>query len=171
MPDMPNPPRPPDAGGAAVWVGGNNSGRVLAGSGNVVGDGNVVATHGGVAGALDPEARRALVARVREELVAPLATAVAEAAPPEVRDRALGHVAELAEAVTAPAPDLTTMAYVRNWLVKHVPKVAGAVTSLVVHPLVGKLVEAAGEAAAAEFRERFGGAPPATPAGTRAGAR
>ena len=35
---------------------------------------------------------------------------------------------------------------------------AGAVTGIIVHPIVGRLVEAAGDAAVAEFRQRFGGA-------------
>jgi hypothetical protein len=49
------------------------------------------------------------------------------------------------------------MEYVKRWFVKNLPGLAGAVTSIVVHPIVGKLVEAAGDALAAEFRRRFGG--------------
>ena len=33
---------------------------------------------------------------------------------------------------------------------------AGAVTSVIVNPIVGKLVEAAGETVSEEFRRRFG---------------
>jgi hypothetical protein len=85
---------------------------------------------------------------------------VAAAAPtPEVAASAAERVAELESAVM-PAeggePDLTTMEYVKKWFVKNLPVLAGSVTSLVVHPVVGKLVTAAGDAAVAEFNRRFG---------------
>ena len=64
---------------------------------------------------------------------------------------------ELASAITAEEPDLTTMEYVKRWFGSHLPGLAGAVTGVVVHPVVGKLVEVAGDALAAEFRRRFGG--------------
>ena len=79
-------------------------------------------------------------------------------APPEKKDAALERVDELEEAITAQEPDLPTMEYVKRWFVRNLPDLAGAVTSVVVHPIVGKLVEAAGDALAAEFRRRFGGA-------------
>jgi hypothetical protein len=49
------------------------------------------------------------------------------------------------------------MEYVKGWFAKHLPGLAGAVTGVIVHPIVGKLVEAAGETLAAEFKRRFGG--------------
>ena len=64
---------------------------------------------------------------------------------------------ELEKAITAEAPDLATMEYVKRWFARHVPGLAGAVAGVVVDPVVGKLVEMAGEALAAEFRRRFGG--------------
>ena len=45
-------------------------------------------------------------------------------------------------------------------MIKHLPAVAGSITALVFHPILGKLVEAGGDALAAEFRRRFGSAPP-----------
>jgi hypothetical protein len=81
---------------------------------------------------------------------------VAAEAPTEQREAALERVGELKEAVTAAEPDLSTMEYVQRWFTRHLPGLAGAVVSLVVHPIVGKLVEAAGETVAAEFRRRFG---------------
>lgn len=81
---------------------------------------------------------------------------VAAEAPPEQRDAALERVGELEQAIVAEEPDLTTMEYVSGWFSKNLPKVAGTVTGLVVHPIVGKLVEAAGEALAGEFKRRFG---------------
>jgi len=74
------------------------------------------------------------------------------------KDAALEHVQELEQAITEKKPDLSTMEYVRNWFVKNLPGLAGAVTSVVVHPIVGKLVEAGGDALVGEFRRRFGGA-------------
>jgi hypothetical protein len=81
---------------------------------------------------------------------------IAQEAPAAEKDKALERVDELHEAVTAKEPDLTTMEYVRNWFVKNLPSVAGSVVSLIVHPLVGKLVEVGGEAIATTFRKRFG---------------
>ena len=77
-------------------------------------------------------------------------------APPEQQAAALERVDEVEQAVVAEEPDLTTIQYVRNWFVKNLPKLAGAVTGLVVHPVVGKIVEAAGDVAAAQFRKLFG---------------
>ena len=63
---------------------------------------------------------------------------------------------ELKEAVTAKKPDLTTMDYVKKWFVKKLPQVAGKVIGVLVNPIVGKVVEAGGEIAAAELKKRFG---------------
>jgi hypothetical protein len=79
-------------------------------------------------------------------------------APPEQQAAALERVDELEQAVVAEEPDLTTLQYVRNWFGKNLPKLAGAVTGLVVHPVVGKVVEAAGDLAASQFRRLFGDA-------------
>jgi hypothetical protein len=94
------------------------------------------------------ELRRAL-ADVRAQVEA--------AAPPDQKGAALERVDELAGAATAEKPDLTTMEYVRGWFARHLPQLAGAITSIVVHPIVGKLVEAAGDSLAEEWRRRFGG--------------
>lgn len=102
-----------------------------------------------------PEELQALAQRFRE-----VEQLVAAAAPPEQQDAAVERVRELEQAVTADEPDLTTMEYVRNWFVRHLPRMAGAVTGLIVHPIVGKLVGAAGDAVAQEFRRRFGGHTP-----------
>ena len=85
-----------------------------------------------------------------------LKTKIAQEVPPAEQEKALERVDELQEAVTAKEPDLTTMGYVRNWFVKNLPAVAGSVVSLVVHPIVGKLVEVGGDALTSTFRKRFG---------------
>ncbi|HEY74669.1 MAG TPA: hypothetical protein G4O00_00620 [Thermoflexia bacterium] len=103
-----------------------------------------------------PEVTEADLAALRQ-MLADLREKVAAEAPPEKKEAALERVQELEEAVTAEKPDLTTMEYVKQWFVKNLPGLAGAVTGVVVNPIVGKLVEAAGDALAAEFRRRFGG--------------
>jgi len=107
-------------------------------------------------GAAQPQVTEADWAELRQAL-ADLKAKVAAEASPEKKDAALERVNELEEAITAEEPDLTTMEYVKRWFVKHLPGLAGAVTGVVVHPIVGKLVEAAGDALVAEFRRRFGG--------------
>ena len=77
---------------------------------------------------------------------------------PEMKNAALERVQELEQAVTEEKPDLSTMEYVKNWFGKNVPALAGAVTSVVVHPIVGKLVEAGGDLLVKDFQRRFGGA-------------
>jgi hypothetical protein len=89
-------------------------------------------------------------------LIAELKAQVASTETGEKQATALGKVSELEEAITTKTPDVSTMEYVRNWFVKNVPQLAGAVTGLVVNPIVGKLVEAAGETVAHEFKRRFG---------------
>ena len=74
----------------------------------------------------------------------------------ETKAAALERMEELHEAVTGKEPDLTTMEYVKRWFTKNLPSLAGAVTGIVVNPIVGKVVAAAGEGLAAEFRRRFG---------------
>ena len=108
-------------------------------------------------GAARPQVTETELAELRQAL-ADLKAKVATEAPPEKKDAALERVEELEEAIIAEELDLSTMEYVKRWFVKTLPGLAGAVTSVVVHPIVGKLVEAAGDALAAEFRRRFGGA-------------
>jgi hypothetical protein len=97
------------------------------------------------------------LAELREALQALKARIVAEA-PPEQQAAALERVDELAESVVADEPDLTTLQYVQKWFGKNLPKLAGAVTGLIIHPVVGKIVEAAGDLAAQQFRQLFGDA-------------
>ncbi len=90
------------------------------------------------------------------QVMADLKTKVEAEAPSEKKETALKRVELLEEAVTAEEPDIDMMAYVKNWFIKNIPTLAGAVTSIIVHPIIGKLVEAAGDALVSEFHRRFG---------------
>jgi hypothetical protein len=94
--------------------------------------------------------------RALSELIERLKKQVLDAAPPDNKQPALERVGELEQALTGEKPDLSTIEYVRNWFAKNIPQLAGVVTSLVVHPVIGKLVEAAGETFTHEFKRRFG---------------
>ncbi|HEV7806130.1 MAG TPA: hypothetical protein VGO80_09940 [Solirubrobacteraceae bacterium] len=83
---------------------------------------------------------------------AQLRAQVAEQAPPERQAAAVERIDELEQATLAEKPDPTTIAYVGRWFQTNLPRLAGAVTGLVIHPLVGRIVGAAGEAIVAEFR-------------------
>jgi hypothetical protein len=89
------------------------------------------------------------------QLFAQLRNKVEYETPADKKDDALERVDELEQAVVEKKPDLSTMEYVRNWFVKNAPGVAGAVVSVVVHPIVGRLVEAAGDALTSDFKKRF----------------
>src|SRR4051794_7777180 len=90
-------------------------------------------------------------------LIVELAAKVAAEAPAGSRDSALERVDELGKALDPAEPRVHTLAAIRDWFVDHLPKLAGAVTSVIVNPLVGRLVEAAGDVASRQFTEFFGG--------------
>jgi phage gp29-like protein len=96
----------------------------------------------------DLSALRQAVEDVKAQIVAEV--------PPDQQTAALERVDELQEAVVAKEPDLTTLQYVRKWFGKNLPTLAGSITGLIIHPVVGKIVEAAGELAASQFRALFG---------------
>jgi phage gp29-like protein len=96
----------------------------------------------------DLSALRQAVEDVKAQIVAEV--------PPDQQAAALERVDELQEAVVAKEPDLTTLQYVRKWFGKNLPTLAGSITGLIIHPVVGKIVEAAGELAASQFRALFG---------------
>lgn len=91
-----------------------------------------------------------------QELFSILKAQIEQQAPPEKKEAALERVEELQEEIVSQKPSLSTMEYVRNWFGKNLPGLLGAVTSVVVHPIVGKVVEAAGGLAAEELKRRFG---------------
>jgi len=78
-------------------------------------------------------------------------------APPDKKDAALERVDELQKEITSQKPELSTFEYVRNWFARNLPSLLGSVTSLVINPLVGKVVESVGGLAASAIKQRFGG--------------
>jgi len=99
--------------------------------------------------------RYGLDARDLGTLFASLRSLVEEQAPPEKKQEALQAVNALKEAVKAEKPNVSKMEGVLDWFKKNVPQLAGAVASVIVNPIVGTVVQAAGEVAAQEFRHRF----------------
>ena len=89
------------------------------------------------------------------EAFAALRAEVERDAPPEVRDEAVKQADALKEATLGPKPDVSLMAQARTWFLKHAPGLLGAVTTVIVNPIVGKVVQAAGDAVAAEYRKYF----------------
>lgn len=138
---------PPTGEHYDVKIEGNTSGQIATGK-NIQQHQTVHAASSPVTTADMDELRAALAA---------LRTQVEAAAPPDEREGALMRVDELTKATLTEKPKLSTMEYVRDWFVDHIPQLAGAVTGVVVHPIVGKLVEAAGDSLAGEWRRRFGG--------------
>jgi hypothetical protein len=80
-------------------------------------------------------------------LFADLRSQVAAQAPPDQQQAAVERAQELEEALTADEPDLTTVQYVKSWFLKKLPSLVGLVTGVLVNPLVGKLVQCAGDSA------------------------
>lgn len=90
------------------------------------------------------------------ELFVSLKSDIEKEVSSELRESAIERVDELEETVTAKKPDFSTMEYVKKWFVKKLPTFAGKVMGVLVNPIVGKVVEASGEIAATELKERFG---------------
>ncbi len=126
-------------------IGGSVSGQVAVGN-----DNTQIQTSGPVSSATEAD-----LVELRQAVDA-LKAQVAAQAPPEKRSAAVERLDELHEAMTASKPKLSTMEYVRDWFVKNIPTMAGAVTAVVINPIVGKLVQAGGDALVAEFHHRFG---------------
>lgn len=107
-------------------------------------------------GDVDVKVTEAELGELRQAF-ADLRRQVAEAAPAEEREKAVEMVDEMERDTIADEPKPITIRYVRDWLLENVPDAAGAVLSIVVHPIVGKLVSAAGDRVVAEFQQLLGG--------------
>lgn len=138
---MPKQSKPKD--GISVNIKGDVSGQIVVGKNNTV---TKTIQNASVTQAELDDFRR-LLGELRNQVQAEV--------PVEKKDAALERVDELEQAVLEKKPDLSTMEYVKNWFGKHLPGLAGTVVGIFVHPVVGKLVEAAGDAVADEFKKRF----------------
>jgi hypothetical protein len=76
---------------------------------------------------------------------------VSAAVPESERPPALERVDELEQTIVADKPDLTTIHYVKQWFARKLPAAAALITSVLVHPLVGRLVGRAGDKIADEI--------------------
>jgi hypothetical protein len=94
-----------------------------------------------------------------ERLVAELQDQLAGLDIPHTKKLVGGEfVGQLGEELTKTEepPDASTIKVAGDWLLKNVPALTGALTSLFVNPIVGKVVEAAGDLAAKWVKERLG---------------
>lgn len=119
------------------------------------GDGNVQTQ---IHGASAKEVNEADLAEVRR-LIDELRARIEAEAPPEKKAEAVQQVKELEEAIQSKDPEDVPdrLSGVKSWFKRNLPALAGAVVSVVVNPIVGKVVEAAGTGLAAEVQRRFGG--------------
>ena len=130
-----------------VTIGDVGSGGQIA-----VGDANVQTSH---VGDTKIEITQADLSELNR-LVAELTEKVKAEAPAEKKDEAVQQVEELKEAINPQKPDVSRMRRVANWFKTHIPMLAGSVVSVIVNPIVGKVVEAAGEGLASEIKNHFG---------------
>jgi hypothetical protein len=160
--------KPATSSGPSISIGGNVGGSVTVGDHNIevgsVGPGANVVIGGESAQQIFDARQQARLSRVATpEEIASLAHAfhsldqrIAEAAPNEKKAEAQAQAEALKEAVAAEKPDVTAMAQAKAWFVESLPALLGAVTSVLSHPLVGRLVEAAGQFTVDRFRSRLG---------------
>ncbi|KUL46339.1 hypothetical protein [Streptomyces regalis] len=129
----------------------------------VVGSYNTVTYNEGVRAAPTP-VTEAQLAELHAQFIR-LRSAVAELG--EVNRSAEERLDELEEAVTSAEPDVSVMVYVRNWFLRTLPALAGTVTALIADPVVGQLVQQAGDQLALEYDRHFGTHRPESPASDR----
>lgn len=81
-----------------------------------------------------------------------LRSAVADA-PPDQREKALAEANEVEAAIVTDSPQPQRVRQALVWFRDNAPQLAGAVAGVLINPLVGKVVEGAGEAIADQFRD------------------
>lgn len=165
---MPRKKKKESGGGLSISIGGSVGGSVAVGDHNVqigsAGPGSTVIVGGETAQqSFDARQQASLARPLTPEEIASLADAfrsldkqIEQDAPAERKEEARQQVEQLKEAVAAEKPDVPAMEKARGWFVENLPAMLGAVTSILTHPIVGKLVEAAGEFTLDQFRQRLG---------------
>lgn len=146
------------AGSYTAHIGGGmRASQVAVGNDNV----QVQAEHSKVQILQGPAGREASPADLEElrRLIAELKARVEAEAPPDRKAEALQQVEELHQALEArdqdPADLPDRLGGIKSWFKRNLPTLAGAVVSVIVNPIVGKVVEAAGTGLAGEIERRF----------------
>lgn len=137
-------------GDISIKIGGDQSGQIAIGPNNNLQ--NTIITTNEQATVSDSTTTDVEILR---QMFTALRSQLSEAAPSEKQGSALERLNELEETILSEEPDLTTMQYIKGWFAKNMPTFAGAITSLLLHPLVGSFVEAAGTIAAGEFVKKL----------------
>lgn len=68
------------------------------------------------------------------------------------RNKAISKAEELNKGIIKEKPEPGKIEQLKGWLIDNVPEVAGAVTSLFVNPVIGRVVEKAGEMISARIK-------------------
>jgi hypothetical protein len=165
---MPRKKKKPADSRPSITVGGDVGGPIIVGDHNVhvgtAGPGSTLTVAGGsISQVLDASQQARLGRLATQDEIASLVNSIraldetirAEA-PPEAQAEALKQADEVKAAVTSEKPDVDRMARARQWFVEQLPGILGAVTGVLTHPVVGRLVEAAGEFTLKQFRARLG---------------
>jgi hypothetical protein len=129
----------------SIHIGGNVTGQVVSGQGNVVNWQTIQASGSVTVDELDQ--LHAAFNELRTRL---------EVDTEECADSAQDKLDELEEAITGEQLDIPTMEYVHGWFRRKLPGFASAVGKLIINPIVGKLVATAGDDLVSEFAHRFG---------------
>jgi hypothetical protein len=150
----------------SISIGGNVGGAVTIGDGNVqigsvASGGRVVVGAGSINDVFQEIKTLARFASPEElatfaNLFRALDQEIAKTVPPNEQAQAREQVEEIKTQVTRDKPDLSKLEQAQKWFVDHLPALVGGVTGILTHPLVGKIVESAGEFTLKQFRERLG---------------
>jgi len=163
-----NPEADPGNRSPSISIGGDVSGPVTVGDGNVV-IGSMQGSSSAVISGRDTSQQftsqqLAVLERVGTESEVQslgesfeeLKHSIEEEAPQELISEAQEQVDSLKAEITSEKPDLSAMEKVRTWFIENLPSILGTLTGIFTHPLVGKLVEASGEYTLSQFRQRLG---------------
>jgi len=132
-----------------VSIGGNNHGMVAAGT-NVTQSGTIGQANQDMV--VDPES----LLNALKPLISKLDQEVAATTPPEQQSAIKEKAEELKETILSGKPDVSTLGYLKAWFARNAPKLVGTVTSIIIHPIVGRLVEATGDILVTELYRRVG---------------
>jgi hypothetical protein len=149
----------PEADSGVDSQAGERSGGVTFHGGQVTVGGDIVGRDKIVHGRAPTEltaAERVEIVRLLAELKSQLASLDIPESKKLVGQEFAGQLEQELTRTDKP-PDASTIKVAGNWLLDNVPTLAGTVASVFASPIVGKVVEAAGDVAAEWVKKRFGG--------------